>query len=563
MYDIKSVWKDWEIVRFIGEGSFGKVYEIARNKFGIEEHSALKVITIPTSSAEVQSFRNEGMDDESVTSYYRGLVDDFVQEIGIMAKLKGKSGIVSYEDYEVIPHTDNVGWDILIRMELLTPFTDFIRDHRFNDNDVVKIGLDLCDALIVCHNNGIMHRDIKFDNIFISDETYKLGDFGVARTIEKTASGLSKKGTYTYMAPEVYKGEPYGIDADIYSLGMVMYKLLNYNREPFMPLPPESITYNDKSQALAKRMNGEPMTAPANAREELSKIILKACAYLPEDRYNSAQQLKNDLLQYKIAAEAEVQKTYGETVVLNQNDFIDYDKTIIIDDLSLNSENKEILVDAVTNEESEKEQLQQDIQSEDVVTHNTDSNDSFIQSKLNKDTDNDTKSQLFFDSEGIKNETEKKINEAFEIEKKKYYVIGVVAVLVIVLVGIVLIKNLMGTTTQVKSVYSYDDEASIYSVRLLNDGYNYGDNIKGEGLVLVGNLSYDFDLSSTYNSAIATIENENHNYGDTYIELWNIYDGANFMIDVVDYIEPGVYTCTITHDITGHGTYQFFFVFEV
>lgn len=301
MYKVENVWKDWRVTRLIGEGSFGKVYEIVRNNFGIEEHSALKVITIPTSTAEIQSFRNEGMDENSVTEYYRGLVRDFVQEIALMSKLKGNPGIVAYEDYAVLQHKDDVGWDILIRMELLHPLPELMRNHNLTENEVVDLGISMCEALSICHSNNIIHRDIKPDNIFVSDNGYfKLGDFGVARTIEKTSSGLSKKGTYTYMAPEVYKGQTYGCSVDIYSLGMVMYRLLNFNREPFLPLPPENIKYNDKNEALVKRMQGQNVAPPANAGEQLSKIIMKACSFEPQNRFSSSDEMKRELEKIKI-----------------------------------------------------------------------------------------------------------------------------------------------------------------------------------------------------------------------------------------------------------------------
>lgn len=61
--EVLKIWPDWKATKLLGEGSFGKVYEIVRNNFGIEEHCALKVITIPSSPAELQSMRNEGMDD--------------------------------------------------------------------------------------------------------------------------------------------------------------------------------------------------------------------------------------------------------------------------------------------------------------------------------------------------------------------------------------------------------------------------------------------------------------------------------------------------------------------
>lgn len=298
--EILKIWPDWKATKLLGEGSFGKVYEIVRNNFGIEEHCALKVITIPSSPAELQSMRNEGMDDASATAYYKGLVEEFVQEIALMSKLKGNVNIVGYEDYAVIEHEDSIGWDIIIRMELLTALPAYIKDRSFTVNDVIKLATDVCNALEVCHEQKIIHRDIKPDNIFVSQNgDYKLGDFGVARTIEKTVSGLSKKGTYTYMAPEVYKGEAYGTNVDLYSLGIVMYKLLNNNREPVLPPHPELIKYSDKNDALVKRMNGDIIPPPANCNEFLSRVILKSINFKSWERYQLPSQMKADLQSVK------------------------------------------------------------------------------------------------------------------------------------------------------------------------------------------------------------------------------------------------------------------------
>lgn len=295
-FDVKQVWPGWENVRLIGEGSFGKVYEIMRNNFGIEEHCAMKVISIPNSKAELESLKNEGMDDRSATEYYRGLVEEFTQEIALMSKLKGYVNVVGYEDYAVIEHTDTIGWDIVIRMELLKALPLHLRDNPFSTRDVVQLTMDMCDALDVCHKQKIIHRDIKPDNMFVSAAgNYKLGDFGVARTIEKTVSGLSKKGTYTYMAPEVYKGENYGMNADLYSLGIVMYKLLNNNREPFLPPAPALVKYSDKNEALVRRIGGEAIPPLAQVSDELNAILLKACAFKSEERYQTAAEMKADL----------------------------------------------------------------------------------------------------------------------------------------------------------------------------------------------------------------------------------------------------------------------------
>jgi len=162
--------------------------------------------------------------------------------------------------------------------------------------DIIRLGIDICKALELCQRYNIIHRDIKPENIFISDNgDYKLGDFGIARTIERTTSGLSKKGTYSYMAPEVYIGKKYGFSVDTYSLGLVLYRMLNKNRGPFLPQPPEAITYDNREQALARRMSGEPLPRPFYGEGRLGEIVLKACAFDPKDRYSSPQQLRQEL----------------------------------------------------------------------------------------------------------------------------------------------------------------------------------------------------------------------------------------------------------------------------
>ncbi len=283
----------WYINKELGSGAFGKVFEIERRDFS-NIKAALKVVSIPNSQSEFKSFRDDNfdMDDKSVTSYFYGFVEEFVKEFQVMSRLKGHTNIVSYEDHDVKEKKDGFGWDIFIRMELLTPMNEYFRMNTPRQSDVIKIGIDICKALEVCQKYNIIHRDIKPSNIFVSENgDFKLGDFGVARTLEKTSSGLSKKGTYTYMAPEVYKGEKYNSNVDIYSLGILMYKLLNNNMEPFRM----DKTYSDGEKALAMRMSGEEIPTPSNAEGRLAEIVLKACRYNPKERYESPVQMRTEL----------------------------------------------------------------------------------------------------------------------------------------------------------------------------------------------------------------------------------------------------------------------------
>lgn len=284
----------WLISRELGSCSFGTVFEIV-GKDDRDMKSALEVISIPQSQNEVRSFREENydMDEQSITSFYHGLVDDCVKGLELMLQLKGNSNIVSYEDYYVMEKINgDFGWDILIRMELLTPMEQYFAEIIPTKMDVIKLGFDICKALEVCQKYNIVHRDIKPSNIFISKAgDFKLGNFGVERTLEITTSELSKKGTYTYMAPEVFKGEAYGSNVDIYSLGIVMYKLLNNNLEPFR----KDETYRESVNALTERMSNINVPKPANADGGLAEIVLKACAYNASARYASPIQMRMDL----------------------------------------------------------------------------------------------------------------------------------------------------------------------------------------------------------------------------------------------------------------------------
>ena len=291
-----SAWPEWKIIEKIGEGSFGKVYKAQRTERGKSFYSAIKIINIPGSQSELNSVRSETGDDQAARQYFQNLVEECIQEISTMEYFRGNSYIVSVEDFKVMEYLDAIGWEISIRMEYLTSFMDCCAEKQLTENEVIQLGLDLSKALEYCRKLNIIHRDIKPENIFVSRfGDFKLGDFGIARELERTMSGFSKKGTYSYMAPEMYKGEKYDSGVDIYSLGIVLYKLMNHNRLPFMNLEKQFITYRDKENALTRRMSGEQMEPPAEAGGLFAQIILKACAFDPAKRYQTPEEFYRDL----------------------------------------------------------------------------------------------------------------------------------------------------------------------------------------------------------------------------------------------------------------------------
>ncbi len=290
------LWGNWYVKEQIGQGAYGKVYKLERREFGHVWFAALKVISIPQNPSEIDSIVTENGGIRNAALYYQGLVNEMVQEIVTMSRFQGNSYIVNYEDHMVIPHKDKMGWDIFIRMELLVSIQQFMKMHRMKEEDVVQMAIDVCKGLEICHRANIVHRDIKPENLFISEQgSYKIGDFGISRTLERSSGFLSRKGTPYYMAPELNLGGKCDGRVDIYSLGIVLYSLMNENRFPFMPAYPQPITYADSQQALARRMQGEALPLPSGAAPGFARIILKACQFMPHERYSSAEEMRKDL----------------------------------------------------------------------------------------------------------------------------------------------------------------------------------------------------------------------------------------------------------------------------
>lgn len=296
---ITKIWPQWETVELIGSGSFGKVYKARREELGNEYFSAIKVMRIPSDQSEVKDLQRSGMDAGSIRSYYEDMIRNLLNEIQIMESLKSANNIVGIEDHQVVKIEEGIGWEIYIRMELLVDLGSYLEQHTMSIDEIVQLGIDVCRALIACEKVNIIHRDIKIDNVFVNEfGSFKLGDFGISKQLEKTQSAVSQKGTNMYMAPEVFRGEHYDQTVDIYSLGIMMYRLANDGRFPFMPPVTQPLQFNDTQKALEKRLAGEPMPEPHNADAELSRIIRKACEYRPENRYQSAEELAKELQQY-------------------------------------------------------------------------------------------------------------------------------------------------------------------------------------------------------------------------------------------------------------------------
>ncbi len=155
------VWPGWETARIIGRGSYGNVYEIRRDLFGDGhvERAALKHISIPHSESEITELRSEGLDDDSITETFREMAKELVNEYRLMRKLNDCPYVVSCDDVRHVQHKNDQGWDILLKMELLTPLLARLGPEGIlPENQVVRLGADICRALAFCQRFNIIHR---------------------------------------------------------------------------------------------------------------------------------------------------------------------------------------------------------------------------------------------------------------------------------------------------------------------------------------------------------------------------------------------------------------------
>ena len=137
----------WETVELIGRGSFGAVYEIRKTVLGGTERCALKHISIPRDESEILELRLEGQDGESITRTFTRQAESIVSEYRLMAQLNNCPNVVSSYDVEAVQKEGGYGWDILIRMELLTPLKKYlVQQQDYPEAEILRLGREIGNA---------------------------------------------------------------------------------------------------------------------------------------------------------------------------------------------------------------------------------------------------------------------------------------------------------------------------------------------------------------------------------------------------------------------------------
>ncbi|WP_288682975.1 serine/threonine protein kinase [uncultured Eubacterium sp.] len=287
----------YEVKEKIGTGGFGNVYRVERTNIVGNVNRALKVITLPEDNQYLEILNSMGGDYGKADQYLKTELDRVVNEIRVFSMISEKDNhhIVSYYEND-IEKTEKYKYNIYILMELMMPLDKWLYENNITVSQAIDISLDVAKGIKICHDNNIVHRDIKLNNIFVSkDGKFKLGDFGISKKIGELTRSHTIKGTPHYIAPEIYvKNEKYSNSSDIYSLGILMYYLFNKRRYPFYPNYPEVYKREDEDRAFYERMQYEKLDYPICAPDSVAEIILKAMEK-PGKRYKNISNLIADL----------------------------------------------------------------------------------------------------------------------------------------------------------------------------------------------------------------------------------------------------------------------------
>ncbi|SDF98067.1 serine/threonine protein kinase [Blastococcus aurantiacus] len=185
------------------------------------------------------------------------------------------------------------------------------REGHLSPERAMTLAADICGALDFSHRNGIVHRDVKPGNVMITPQgTVKVMDFGIARAVSDSAATMTSTaaviGTAQYLSPEQARGESVDARSDVYSLGCMLYELAT-GAPPFTGDSPVSVAYQHVREDPRLPSSINPEVPP-----ELDAILLKAMSKNPANRYQSAADMRNDLLRALAGQRVEATPVMGD-----------------------------------------------------------------------------------------------------------------------------------------------------------------------------------------------------------------------------------------------------------
>jgi serine/threonine protein kinase/Tfp pilus assembly protein PilF len=258
----------YEIIEELGKGGMGRVYRVEDTK--LRQEVALKLIKpeVARDKKTIERFRNELKTARNIRHKNVCGMYDLGEELGT--------------HYITMEYARGEDLKSLIR-----------KMGQLSAGQVITIAKQVCDGLAEAHRLGVIHRDLKPQNVMIdTDGSARIMDFGIARSLEAkgiTGAGMMI-GTPEYMSPEQVEGKEVDQRSDIYSLGVILYEMA-MGRVPFEGDTPFSIGMKHKGETPQ-----DPKKLNLQIPEDLSRVILKCLEKGKEARYQSASDVRSALV---------------------------------------------------------------------------------------------------------------------------------------------------------------------------------------------------------------------------------------------------------------------------
>ncbi len=261
-----------------------------------EDRFILKVLSIPAADSQVRAMILSGAyaDEATVHKYYGKVVEDIKAELNAGRKLAESGYFAGALDYQIETKESGIGYDVYILRPFHIPLNELLSHGAITNLRAINLGIDLCDSISACREAGYIFGNIKPENIFLTQSgRFMLGDLGLIPLEDLEYACLPEEYLGSYSAPELSEimASP-NKTMDLYSLGMVLYKIYNGNHDPFED------ENTGEGMADKLRMTGKALPTPIYADYELAGMILKACSFKPEDRYQSPEEFKQAICMY-------------------------------------------------------------------------------------------------------------------------------------------------------------------------------------------------------------------------------------------------------------------------
>lgn len=271
----------------IGHGPNGTSYLVVRGLDG--RKLALKHISIPSSDAQTKAliFAGAVSGENDAQRYYSTLEQEIKAEILMLNNIKNAPNLLKIRGYQVDRKLAGVGCDIYILSDYCMPLPTYLQHHYITRLQAINLAIDLCSALEQLRESGLIHKDVRPNNIFMNgNHRFMLGDLGLVKLSELEYASMPDQLITDYTAPEVVAPDASLSDSmDIYSVGMILYEIYNGG---VLPLDDEG----------SFRRTEAELPAPKFADIALAEIILRACAFDPENRYEHPTEMKEALVLY-------------------------------------------------------------------------------------------------------------------------------------------------------------------------------------------------------------------------------------------------------------------------